>query len=153
MLDRNERGLVEFTSSSSAFLPNPLASIYASTKAFLSAFGPSIASELRPRGIDVLVVHPSPIASRFLENAKGFSAAMSSAAVAVGPHVVANGIWRTAGRVVMYDQGFTTVIMKLVIIKLLDYNFVSEAMFRLGSLSGDYKTFDSQRRKRGTEAR
>jgi hypothetical protein len=104
MLDRGERGLVAFTSSSASFLPNPLASIYASSKAFLTAFAASIAAELRPLGIDVAVVHPSPIASRFLENAAGFGAAEASAAVAAPPAVVADALFRTAGRVLLYDQ-------------------------------------------------
>ena len=104
MLDRGDRGLIAFTSSSSAFLPNPMASIYASTKAFLTAFGTSIAAELRPLGIDVVVVHPSPIASRFLENAGGFSAALASAKVAAPPSVVADALFVAAGRFVIYDQ-------------------------------------------------
>jgi len=104
MLDRGDRGLITFTSSSAAFLPNPLASIYASTKAFLTAFGASIGAELRPLGIDVVVVHPSPIASRFLENAQGFSAALASAKVAVPPSVIADALFRAAGRFVIYDQ-------------------------------------------------
>jgi len=104
MLDRGDRGLITFTSSSAAFLPNPLASIYASTKAFLTSFGASIGAELRPLGIDVVVVHPSPIASRFLENAQGFSAALASGKVAVPPSVIADALFRAAGRFVIYDQ-------------------------------------------------
>ena len=38
--------------------------------------------------------------------------------------------------------------MKLAIVKLLDYNFVAEAMFRFGSYSGDWKQFNATRRKR-----
>ena len=45
-------------------------------------------------------------------------------------------------------QGLTTVAMKLAIVKLLDYNFVAEAMFRFGSYSGDWKQFNATRRKR-----
>lgn len=37
---------------------------YAATKAFISVFGASLAPEVKPHGIDVLVFHPSPVASR-----------------------------------------------------------------------------------------
>lgn len=45
--------------------------LYASTKSFLSSFGASLAAEVKSKGVDVLVVHPSPVATRFYDNAKG----------------------------------------------------------------------------------
>jgi NAD(P)-dependent dehydrogenase (short-subunit alcohol dehydrogenase family) len=51
------------------FVPNPLSSLYASTKSFLTLFATSVAAELRSSGIDVVVVHPSPIASNFFNDA------------------------------------------------------------------------------------
>jgi NAD(P)-dependent dehydrogenase (short-subunit alcohol dehydrogenase family) len=69
MLAKKLRGCVVFTSSAAACQPGPFSSMYGATKAFLSSFGASIAVELRSRGIDVTVVHPSPVASRFYDNA------------------------------------------------------------------------------------
>ena len=69
MLAAKQRGLVAFTSSSAGFVPNPLSSMYASTKAFLTMFATSLAPEIRPKGIDVVVVHPSPMATNFFNQA------------------------------------------------------------------------------------
>lgn len=56
-----------YTSSAAAAIPNPFSVLYASTKAFISTFGASLAAEVKPSGIDVLVFHPSPVASRFYD--------------------------------------------------------------------------------------
>ena len=53
-----------FTSSAAAALPSPFSVQYAATKSFVSSFGASLAPEIKPHGIDVLVFHPSPVASR-----------------------------------------------------------------------------------------
>lgn len=67
----NERkcGLVAFTSSSANLFPAPLSSMYNSTKAFLSSWATSLAGEVRHRGVDVLVVHPSPVRTNFTQQA------------------------------------------------------------------------------------
>lgn len=62
--DANLKGCFVYTSSASAVLPSPFAVSYASTKAFLSMFAISLAPEVKWMGIDVLAVHPSPVASR-----------------------------------------------------------------------------------------
>ena len=66
-----KRGLITFTSSSAGFLPTPIASLYGATKTFLTSFACAVATEVQEDGVDVLVVHPSPIASRFYEGAQG----------------------------------------------------------------------------------
>jgi hypothetical protein len=38
--------------------------------------------------------------------------------------------------------------MKLTVHKLLDYNFVSEVIFRLAYVSADWQKFNAARRKR-----
>jgi short-subunit dehydrogenase len=43
--------------------------MYGATKAFVSQFAASLAVEVRAKGIDVLAVHPSPVASNFFDNA------------------------------------------------------------------------------------
>eukprot|EP00955_Chlamydomonas_euryale_P036429 350435-Chlamydomonas_euryale.AAC.9 len=64
-IERKLRGCVVFTSSAAAAMPSPFSVQYAATKSFVSAFGASLAPEVRPSGIDVLVFHPSPVASRY----------------------------------------------------------------------------------------
>jgi short-subunit dehydrogenase len=49
-----------FTSSPAGAMCSPFASIYGSTKAFLTEFAMSLAPEVKYNGIDVVVVHPSP---------------------------------------------------------------------------------------------
>lgn len=44
--------------------------LYAATKAFISSFGASLAAEVRELGIDVLVFHPSPVATRFYDKVR-----------------------------------------------------------------------------------
>jgi NAD(P)-dependent dehydrogenase (short-subunit alcohol dehydrogenase family) len=44
---------------------------YASTKAFMTMFATSVAAEVNSLGIDVVVVHPSPMATNFFEQAEG----------------------------------------------------------------------------------
>lgn len=68
------RGCVVFTSSAAAAIPSPFSVLYAATKSLLSVFGASLAPELRPHGIDVLVVHPSPVASRQVLDMRPFKA-------------------------------------------------------------------------------
>lgn len=47
MLDARVKGCLVFTSSAAAVMPGPFVSLYNSTKAFLSAFGSSLAAEVR----------------------------------------------------------------------------------------------------------
>ncbi|KAI9022081.1 hypothetical protein DFJ74DRAFT_606802 [Hyaloraphidium curvatum] len=147
MIAARRRGLVVFTSSSASFLPNPLASMYASTKAYMSTFAGSIAAELRPFGIDVTVVHPSPVASNFYENAKGFSLLEAPKASAQSPDELVSTVFRAAGKLVVLDEGAVTVGMRLGL-KMADWNLVTEAMARVGGLLPDYVKF----RKAGLEA-
>jgi short-subunit dehydrogenase len=59
------RGCVFFTSSPAGLIPSPMSAMYGATKAFLTSFGVAMAAELRPLGIDVGVIHPSPVATNF----------------------------------------------------------------------------------------
>ena len=61
MLDKRMPGLVTFTSSSAGFIPCPMSVLYGATKAFLTEFAASLAAEIKGNGIDVVVVHPSPV--------------------------------------------------------------------------------------------
>lgn len=63
-VDKKLKGCFVYTSSASAVLPSPFAVSYAATKSFLSMFAISLAPEVKWLGIDVMAVHPSPVASR-----------------------------------------------------------------------------------------
>ena len=64
------RGCFVFTSSAAACIVSPFTVLYAASKAFLSAFGAGLAAEVRHQGVDVLVFHPSPVATRFYDKVR-----------------------------------------------------------------------------------
>ena len=61
------KGCFVYTSSAAACIVSPFSVLYSATKAFLSAFGAGLASEVKHQGIDVLVFHPSPVATHFYD--------------------------------------------------------------------------------------
>jgi len=64
MLTRR-RGAVVITGSVAGRQPVPLHGLYAATKGFELLLGEALWTELRDRGIDVLVVQPGPVATEF----------------------------------------------------------------------------------------
>lgn len=78
------RGGVLFVSSIVAYSPTPRWANYAAGKAYLRHLGEALAVELRPSGVDVLVVCPGTTATEFLQTAelRGRWAAMSAERVA-----------------------------------------------------------------------
>lgn len=109
-------GCFVFTSSASAVLPSPFAVTYASTKAFVSMFAASLGPEVRSRGIDVLAVHPSPVASRFYDAASGAAIPMLDAfkRLAVGPDALPDVIFASVGRCLWKDVGLVAYAFRLV---------------------------------------
>eukprot|EP00041_Stephanoeca_diplocostata_P018463 m.386683 g.386683 ORF g.386683 m.386683 type:complete len:357 (+) comp21020_c1_seq1:101-1171(+) len=122
MTDKKLKGLIAFTSSSAGFVPNPLSAMYASTKSFLTLFATSVAAEVRSAGIDVVVVHPSPMATNFFNDAGSLDVLMTFKKLAVGPSVIADVIFSSAGRFVVRDQGLVTILFR-IILKFVDWNF------------------------------
>jgi len=111
------RGCFVFTSSASAVLPSPFAATYASTKAFVSMFAASLGPEVRSRGIDVLAVHPSPVASRFYDAATGGAAIPMLDAfkkLAVAPEALPDVIFASVGRCLWKDVGPVAYAFRLV---------------------------------------
>ncbi|KAH6598764.1 hypothetical protein BASA61_002839 [Batrachochytrium salamandrivorans] len=140
MQARGKRSLVCFTSSSGGLLPGPMSSIYSSTKAWMTNFAVSVAAEVAEDQIDVLVVHPSPIASNFYSNANGMTVLKAVEKSAQQPTVISDVIWKCAGRTTIVDQGAVSVGLKLLL-KMLDWNFLSELMVAFVRTNGDYKMF------------
>lgn len=104
MIQSKRPGLLAYTSSSACLFPNPLSSLYASTKAFLTMFAASVAAEVRSLNIDVVVVHPSPMATNFFKAGEGLDMLMAFKKIAAGPAVIADVIFSSAGRFVVRDQ-------------------------------------------------
>jgi len=144
MLDRNTKGLIVFTSSSASFFPTPISSVYGSSKCFLTEFGASIAAEVYDRNIDVLVVNPSPINSRFYAKASHVSAVKFFQSTAAGPEVIADAVLRGAGRLTVWDQGYFSILVRFLL-KVLDWNVLTEIITRMAQTNADHLTLRKSR--------
>ena len=123
--EKKRRGLISFTSSSAGFLPTPISALYGATKTFLTSFASAVATEVQEDGIDIVCVHPSPIDSNFYANAKGVKLLTSFQKTAMSPDVIAETIFKAAGRCTLRDQGYFSIGSKLLL-KAVDWNFMSE---------------------------
>lgn len=146
LLDEKLPGLIAFTSSPAGRMPNPSASLYGATKAFISEFAASIAPELRADGIDVLAVHPSPIASNFYNAAHDMGAIRMFKQTVNTPDVIAKALFAGAGRVVIYDQGYFPAAQKLLLL-VLDFNLFASITTWTSSLMADFKKLREERNK------
>lgn len=145
LVAQGKRGCIVFTSSASAFIPNPFAIIYGATKAFMSQFAASIAVELQCKGIDVCVVHPSPVASHFYNSVQHKIDSMEQfKKIAVPPSVLPHAIFSAVGRVVLLDQGATAIMMRLFV-AFVPYNFLASLIAFLAPVLPDYKNNDAKR--------
>lgn len=132
------RGCFVYTSSAAAMIPNPFSVLYASTKSFLSAFGASLAAEVRPYGIDVLVFHPSPVATRFYDKAHKLDAMEFFKKFAVQPDELPDTVFASIGRVVWRDVGPTAICFRLLM-KIMDYNLMAWATAVFAPFMADFK--------------
>ena len=107
LVSDKKKGCVVFTSSVAGFIPTPFATMYASTKAFVSQFAASLHIELKPLGIDVCAIHPSPVASNFydkLEHKVDLIEAAAKSAVAPDDKLVSD-MFRSVGACALRDLG------------------------------------------------
>ncbi|GAX76766.1 hypothetical protein CEUSTIGMA_g4213.t1 [Chlamydomonas eustigma] len=124
MVAKKLPGCVVFTSSAAAVMPSPFSVQYAATKSFISAFGASLAPEIKPHGIDVLVFHPSPVASRFYDKAHKIDMLDFFKQFAVAPEDLPDTVFASIGRTIWRDIGPTAISFRCLM-KILDYNFLS----------------------------
>ena len=98
MIQQKKKGCIVFTSSVAAYIPSPFAAMYSATKAFISTLACSMHIECGPLGIDVVAVHPSPVASNFYNKLDHkvdlIEAAAKNAAL---PDRIVNDIFRSIG--------------------------------------------------------
>jgi len=145
MVKKGLKGCIVFTSSASAYIPNPFAIVYGATKAFMSQFAASIAVELQCKGIDVCVVHPSPVASQFYAGVQHKIESMEAfKKVAVDPSALPKEIFASIGRTVLRDVGATAIGMRLFV-SLVPYNFLASLIALLAPILPDYITHDKNR--------
>lgn len=150
MMTKRLNGFVGFTSSAAAYFPGPTATLYSTTKAAITNFAATLAAEVRDACIDVSVVHPSPVATNFYSNSAGMANLAAARKVAVGPEVIADCFFRAAGRIVIFDQGLTSMLFR-VVCKLVDFAFFMEIVSRVAYIfNEDHKTLVSKSRIRAT---
>jgi len=145
MLQKGLRGCIVFTSSASAYIPNPFAVTYGATKAFVSQFAASVAVELQCKGIDVCCVHPSPVASNFFNKVEHKIDSMEQfKKIAVDPGSLPKKIFSAIGRMVLFDTGATAIGMRLGV-ALLPYNALASIIALCAPILPDYRENDKNR--------
>mmetsp|Transcript_2389 Transcript_2389/g.8400 ORF Transcript_2389/g.8400 Transcript_2389/m.8400 type:complete len:311 (-) Transcript_2389:164-1096(-) len=144
MTSQNLKGCVVFTSSVSGYIPNPFACMYGATKAFISQFAASLSVEVGPMGIDVLAVHPSPVASNFYDNAKKLDALEMAKKAAVSPDKLPDDILRCVGRTILGDLGGMAVGVRTGIAPV-SYNLLSTVFTVAAPYLPDYQRYRSKR--------
>ncbi|KAJ3339544.1 hypothetical protein HDU93_008075 [Gonapodya sp. JEL0774] len=137
LIDKKLRGLVTFTSSSAYWVPTVLSAMYGCTKAYLAQFGAVLAAELRPFGIDVVVLHPGPTNSNFYQNVKDVAVLSGAKAISLPPSYPASALFRAAGRVIVVDQGATNWAFKFAC-RLVDWNVLVEILAAASRYTPDF---------------
>ena len=145
------RGAVAFTSSPASCLPSPFSCLYGSTKAFLTHFATSLAGEVRQDGIDICVLHPSPVATSFYDKAHAMPTLKMFQATATGPDGVAEALVRGLGRSVVVDHGYYSFSMRLVQ-RVADAAFLAEVISRLAHTMSDNAVLKKARAARAAPA-
>jgi len=138
------RGAVAFTSSPASCMPSPFSCLYGATKAMLTHFATSLAGEVRQDGIDVSVLHPSPVATSFYAGAHAMPTLKFFESTATGPDGVAEAMLRGLGRSVVIDHGYYSFAMR-ALQRLLDASFLAEVISRMAHVMADAKVLEAAR--------
>lgn len=146
MLEKKLRGCIVFTSSVSGYIPNPFAVMYGATKAFVSQFAASLAIEVRSMGIDVIAVHPSPVASNFFDKAHKLDALEMAQKSAVTPDSIPAKILSCVGRSHLADMGGMALGVRFFT-ALVPYDFLTGVFAAFSPYMGDFKKYNSNRGK------
>lgn len=85
------------------------------TKAFLSELAISLAAEVAVDGIDIMALHPSPVASAFYDSAHKLDALEMFRKTGKSPSVVTDAMLATVGRAVVCDQGYYSIGLRIVL--------------------------------------
>ncbi len=144
LMDKKLKGCFIFTSSVSGYIPNPFAVMYGATKAFVSQFAASLAIEVRNSGIDVLAVHPSPVASNFFDNAHKLESLEMAKQSAVSPASVPGKMLTCVGRCHLGDLGSMAVIVRGVV-AIVPYDFLTGVFSFAAPYLGDYQKHNKTR--------
>mmetsp|Transcript_19090 Transcript_19090/g.46864 ORF Transcript_19090/g.46864 Transcript_19090/m.46864 type:complete len:314 (-) Transcript_19090:231-1172(-) len=151
ILDSGSKGLIAFTSSPAGAIPSPFAVLYSATKSFLTQFAVSLAPEVKSQGVDICVVHPSPVNSRFytaVPKNHMISSISFFQSTGTGPETIANVLLANAGRTVMAEQGYFCLVVRGILLKLIDVALFADIMARTAHTLPDYKKVAVSRKKK-----
>ena len=144
MRKKGLKGCITFTSSPAGLMPCPTSLMYGSTKCYLTLFAMSLAAEIRADGIDVCVVHPSPVQSNFYKNTPKLGAVEFFKSTATGPETIVNALFGAIGRTVVRDQGYYPAVVKLLL-KIVDVNLLADITAMTASNLDDYKNLKAMK--------
>lgn len=140
------KGAICFTSSPANIMQSPFSVMYGATKAAITHFASSLAAEVAPEGVDICVVHPSPVATAFYNGALPLPTLQGFKSTATGPDRVADVILRGVGRSVIIDQGYYPITFR-ILLKLIDFTFLAELLPKIATTVGDYKFLKERQRQ------
>ncbi|QDZ22034.1 short chain dehydrogenase [Chloropicon primus] len=143
MVSEDKRGCVVYTSSAAACMPSPFTALYSATKSFISAFAAGLAAEVKSKGVDVCVVHPSPVATRFYDKAHKMDMLDFFKNFACDPDTLPEQILKAIGRTVWVDIGTTAIFFRMMM-KIMDYNFLSTLLSNIAHMMPDFKRHDKK---------
>ncbi|CAD2217669.1 short-chain dehydrogenase [Angomonas deanei] len=150
MIEQKRKGYITFTSSASTYLPGPTATLYSPSKAFLTNFATTLAAENKDVGIDVTVVHPSPVNTNFYKNEGPKLDSLATAQkAAAAPRNIALQLFAAAGRLTVWDQGTTCAVFR-VVNKIIDFQIFTEIITRFAFVNGDHKKLSKSSKTRNT---
>lgn len=129
MVSKKQKGCIVFTSSVAGFIPTPFASIYASTKSFVSQFACCLHIEVQNLGIDVCAIQPSPVASNFYDKVDHKIELMEAAQKsAVPPDDLPNDIFRSIGACALRDLGSMWMLTCMVLLSKMHFMLISSLL-------------------------
>lgn len=145
LITSKKKGCIVFTSSVAGFIPTPFAAIYASTKAFVSSFAACLHIEVKPLGIDVCAIHPSPVASNFYDKLDHKVDLIEAAAKnAVQPSHIVNDMFRSVGACALRDLGTLAWCTRIGTF-FVPFNFFAGLFALAAPFLPDWKTHNKNR--------
>lgn len=102
---QQKRGGIILMSSMVAFQGTPYAANYAATKAYVQILAEALATELKPKGIDVLAAAPGPVDSGFSQRAN------MKMSISLTPQQVGVPILQALGKKTTVLPGFLTKLL------------------------------------------
>jgi len=138
------KGAIAFTSSPASCMPSPFSCLYGSTKAMVTHFATSLAGEVRTDGIDISVLHPSPVATSFYQGAHAMPTLKFFESTATGPDDVAECLMRGLGRSVVIDHGYYSFSMR-ILQRFADAAFLAEVISRVAHTMSDFTVLKAAR--------